>query len=72
MLKVIIESSILTDDEIEKAVKICIESGADYVKTSTGFSNGGATEKAVEIIKKAVHLNGFFLRVYAALIARFL
>ncbi len=53
VLKVIIESSILTDDEIEKAVKICIESGADYVKTSTGFSNGGATEKAVEIIKKA-------------------
>lgn len=53
VLKVIIESSLLTDEEIEKAVKICIEAGADYAKTSTGFSNGGATEKAVEIMKKA-------------------
>lgn len=52
ILKVIIESSLLSDEEIEKAVKICIEAGADYVKTSTGFAGSGATEKAVEIMKE--------------------
>jgi len=51
-LKVIIESCLLTEDEMKKAVKICIGSGADFVKTSTGCSFSGATEDAVRLLKK--------------------
>jgi len=43
ILKVIIETSYLTDEEKQKACKICTACGADFVKTSTGFSDGGAT-----------------------------
>lgn len=50
-LKVIIEECLLTDEQIAKAAKICVRSGADIVKTSTGFSKAGATLHAVEIIK---------------------
>lgn len=51
-LKVIIETCLLGDDEIARAARIAAESGADYVKTSTGFSKGGATAEAVKIIKR--------------------
>lgn len=47
-VKVIFETSELTVEEIEKATEICIDAQADYVKTSTGFSKGGATPEAVE------------------------
>ena len=50
-LKVIIEECLLTDEQIAEATKICVRSGADIVKTSTGFSKAGATLHAVEIIK---------------------
>ena len=50
-LKVIIEECMLTDEQIAEATKICVRSGADIVKTSTGFSKAGATLHAVEIIK---------------------
>ena len=50
-LKVIIEECLLTDEQIAEAAKICVRSGADIVKTSTGFSKAGATLHAVEIIK---------------------
>lgn len=43
ILKVIIETSYLTDEEKQKVCKICADVGADFVKTSTGFSDGGAT-----------------------------
>ncbi len=50
-LKVIIEECLLTDEQIAEAARICVRSGADIVKTSTGFSKAGATLHAVGIIK---------------------
>lgn len=50
-LKVIIEECLLTDEQIAESAKICVRSGADIVKTSTGFSKAGATLHAIEIIK---------------------
>lgn len=53
--KVIIESALLTDDEIVKACEIAKDAGADFVKTSTGFAKeGGATVHAVELMRKTV------------------
>lgn len=46
-LKVILESSELTLEEVEKATEAAIRAGADFVKTSTGFASGGATEEVV-------------------------
>lgn len=57
LLKVILETCLLTDEEIEECSKACVRGGADYVKTSTGFSKGGATTHAVEIMRKAVGPN---------------
>lgn len=55
VLKVIIESAALTDDEIVKACEAAKDAGADFVKTSTGFHpTGGATVHAVELMKKTV------------------
>lgn len=54
ILKVIIEACLLTDDEIGYASRLVAESGADFVKTSTGFSTGGATVGAVRLIRAAV------------------
>jgi len=54
ILKVIIEISELSKNEIIKACEICIDAKADYIKTSTGFSSSGATFTAVKIIKKTV------------------
>ena len=54
VLKVIIETCILTDKEKMLACQIAKEYGADFVKTSTGFSTGGATEHDVELMRKTV------------------
>lgn len=54
LVKVIIESSLLTDEEIVKACELAKEAGADFVKTSTGFANGGASVHAVELMRKTV------------------
>ena len=54
ILKVIIETCLLTDDE---KVRVCLaakEAGADFVKTSTGFSTGGATAHDVALMRKTV------------------
>ncbi|MBN4089424.1 deoxyribose-phosphate aldolase [Mycoplasma enhydrae] len=51
-LKVIIETALLTNDEIAKAAEIVLQSGADFIKTSTGFSYRGASFEDVEIMKK--------------------
>lgn len=51
ILKVIVEISLLTDDEIAKISKIVSDVGADFIKTSTGFGAHGATFKAVKIMK---------------------
>ena len=53
-LKVILEISELSKNEIIKACEICLDAKADYIKTSTGFSKSGATLTAVKIIKKTV------------------
>ena len=53
-VKVIIEACLLTEEEKEKASLLTKEAGADFVKTSTGFSTGGATAKDVALIRKAV------------------
>lgn len=53
-LKVILEISELSKNEIVKACEICIDAKADFVKTSTGFSKSGATLTAVKIMKKTV------------------
>ncbi len=54
LLKVIIETCLLTDDEKVKACELAEKAGADYVKTSTGFSTGGATVHDVELMRKTV------------------
>lgn len=53
-LKVILEISELSKNEIIKACEICIDAKADFVKTSTGFSKSGATLTAIKIMKKSV------------------
>lgn len=54
ILKVIIETGLLTDQEKQLAANCVVEAGADYVKTSTGFANSGATVKDVKLLKEAV------------------
>jgi deoxyribose-phosphate aldolase len=48
LVKVILETSQLTPEEIIKATEICIDAQADFVKTSTGFNGEGATETVVQ------------------------
>ena len=54
ILKVIIETCLLTDDEKIKMCQIVTDSGADFIKTSTGFSTGGATEADLRLF--AAHI----------------
>ena len=57
VLKVIIETCLLTEEEKIKMCEIVTESGADFIKTSTGFSTGGATFADVELFRKHVGPN---------------
>lgn len=52
LLKVIIETCLLTEDEKIRMCRIVTESGADYIKTSTGFSKGGATREDVKLMRE--------------------
>ena len=61
ILKVIIETCLLSDDEKVKMTEIVSESKADYIKTSTGFSTAGATRHDVEIFAKHV-TNGTLIK----------
>lgn len=54
LVKVIIETSLLTDAEKVKACDFAVAAGADYVKTSTGFSTGGATVEDIKLMRKTV------------------
>ena len=54
LVKVIIETCLLTDDEKVKACQLAQKAGADFVKTSTGFSTGGATVADVALMRKTV------------------
>jgi deoxyribose-phosphate aldolase len=57
LVKVIIEACLLTDEEKVRACQISVKAGAEYVKTSTGFSLHGATVEDVAIMRKAVGPN---------------
>lgn len=54
LVKVIIETSLLTDEEKVKACELSVKAGADFVKTSTGFSTGGATVEDIALMRKTV------------------
>ena len=64
ILKVIIETCLLTDEEKVKMCEIVDKSGADYIKTSTGFSSNGATFEDIKLFKES--LNGSNLKIKAA------
>ena len=52
VLKVIIETCYLNETEKEAAIKLCVETGCDFVKTSTGFGSGGATVDDIRLMRK--------------------
>lgn len=54
VVKVIIETCLLTDEEKVRACELSVKAGADFVKTSTGFSTGGATAEDVALMRKTV------------------
>ena len=64
ILKVIIETCLLTDEEKVKMCEIVDKSGADYIKTSTGFSSNGATFEDIKLFKE--NLKGSKLKIKAA------
>jgi deoxyribose-phosphate aldolase len=57
LVKVIIEACLLTEEEKVRACQLAVKAGADYVKTSTGFSTGGATPEDVALMRKTVGPN---------------
>lgn len=57
LVKVILETCLLTDEEKVKACELSVSAGADFVKTSTGFSTGGATVADVMLMRKTVGNN---------------
>jgi len=54
IVKVIIETCLLSDEEIVKASELCVEAHAHFVKTSTGFSSAGANPRVVKLMKDTV------------------
>lgn len=57
LTKVIIETCLLTDEEKVRACELAVQAGADFVKTSTGFSTGGATKEDIALMRKTVGPN---------------
>ena len=64
ILKVIIETCLLTKDEIKKMVELCIDGCADYIKTSTGFDSAGAHVEDIQLMKSTI--NGRNLKIKAS------
>lgn len=54
IVKVILETCLLNNDQKVTACKLCVDAGADFVKTSTGFSTGGATVEDIALMRKVV------------------
>jgi deoxyribose-phosphate aldolase len=54
LIKVIIESGILTDEEIVRCCEIYAKAGVDFLKTSTGYAEKGATLEAVQLMRKTL------------------
>lgn len=65
-LKVILETDLLTQDEIKKACEICVEAKADFVKTSTGFVKGGVGAKIEDVKLMHETVSPYGLRVKAS------
>jgi deoxyribose-phosphate aldolase len=63
LLKVIIETGLLTEEEKIRACRLSLEAGADFVKTSTGFGHGGATVEDVALMRRVV---GAAMRIKAS------
>jgi deoxyribose-phosphate aldolase len=63
-IKVILETGLLTEEEIRRMAAICREVEPDFVKTSTGFSGGGATLQVVEMLQE--ELNGTPIKIKAS------
>ncbi|MCA0986096.1 deoxyribose-phosphate aldolase [Guptibacillus algicola] len=57
LVKVIIETCLLTDEEKKRACELAVKAGTDYVKTSTGFSTGGATVEDIKLMSETVGPN---------------
>ncbi len=57
VLKVIIETAYLADEEIMEACKLCADAGADFVKTSTGFAPHGAKVEHIQLMKKSIPID---------------
>src|SRR5215813_8303093 len=57
ILKVIIETAYLSNEEIANACQICADAGADFVKTSTGFANAGANVEHVKLMRQSISRN---------------
>ncbi|MCM1533826.1 MAG: deoxyribose-phosphate aldolase [Corallococcus sp.] len=62
LLKVILETCNLSDEQIVSACNACVEGGAQFVKTSTGFGKGGATVHAVKLMADTVHKHGLKIK----------
>ena len=66
ILKVIVESGLLTSEQTEEATYICLEAGADFIKTSTGMVAVGAELDKVEIMKKIIQEEGSDMKIKAS------
>lgn len=55
LVKVILETHLLNQEEKLKAIECCVQAGAHFIKTSTGFTSGGATLEDISLMKKASH-----------------
>jgi deoxyribose-phosphate aldolase len=60
--KIIIETAVLSAGEKERACRLVAESGADFIKTSTGFAGGGATIEDIELMHRLVHSKGIRIK----------
>ena len=57
LLKVILENCLLTNDEKKKTCELAVKAGVDFVKTSTGFSTGGATIEDIKLMRSIVGIH---------------
>lgn len=57
LMKVILETAYLSDEEIQKASILCQDAGSDFVKTSTGFAPAGATVEHIKLIRSTINTN---------------
>ncbi len=66
ILKVIVESGLLTEDETEKSTHICLDAGADFIKTSTGMVSIGAELDKIQIMKRIINEEDSDMKIKAS------